>query len=95
MARYGGEEFAILLPHTSLREATPVAERLRKKVQEMVVNSSNDTVKVTISVGLAQSRPSDSPDDLVKRADKALYLAKDSGKNCVRSEIDLITKGLL
>ena len=95
VARYGGEEFAILLPHTSLREATPVAERLRKKVEEACVHVENNPIKVTISLGLAQSRPSDSPDDLIKRADKALYLAKDSGKNCVRSEIDLITKGLL
>ena len=95
VARYGGEEFVILLPNTSLREANPVADRLRKKVQETTVNSSQNPVKVTISLGLAQSRPSDIPDDLVKRADKALYLAKDLGKNCVRSEIDLITKGLL
>ncbi len=95
VARYGGEEFAILLPNTSLRDATPVAERLRKKIEETVINSDGNQVKVTISIGLAQVRPSDSPDDLVKRADKALYLAKESGKNCVRSEIDLLTKGLL
>ncbi len=95
VARYGGEEFAILLPNTSLREASAVAERLRKKVEEATINSDGNSIKVTISLGLAQSRPADGPDDIVKRADKSLYLAKDSGKNCVRSEIDLITKGLL
>ena len=94
-ARYGGEEFVILLPSTSLREANPVADRLRRKVEATSLNSSHNPVSVTISLGLAQSRPSDVPDDLVKRADKALYLAKNLGKNCVKSEIDLITKGLL
>jgi len=85
LVRFGGEEFVILLPELDLRTARLIAERLRQGVAQ------NDTIDtpigslpgVTISVGLARMRASDTLEDLVGRADKALYLAKARGRNRV------------
>ncbi len=90
-ARYGGEEFAILLPFTDETEAAMVAERLRKAVENKVidiekVNTKNDTktIKITISLGIYQFKSSDKTQDLLMNADKALYEAKESGRNMVK-----------
>lgn len=78
-ARYGGEEFAIILPETRLADAYIVAERLRKVVE---TKTSQKAMPVTISVGVA-SWPEDGvmKEELISRADKALYLAKQNGRN--------------
>lgn len=90
-ARYGGEEFAILLPFTDETEAAMVAERLRKAVENKVidiekVNTKNDikTIKITISLGIYQFKSADKTQDLLMNADKALYEAKESGRNMVK-----------
>lgn len=87
VARYGGEEFAIVLPNIA-DEALTVAERLRKKVEELKFfgNDENPEVKKTISLGVAIF-PCDaaSETELVVKADQALYLAKQSGRNQVCS----------
>jgi diguanylate cyclase (GGDEF)-like protein len=70
LARYGGEEFAVLLPDTTLHEATAALARLRIA-----------TPTVTSSAGLAQYQPGETPDELVHRADHALYRAKHTGRN--------------
>jgi len=85
LGRYGGEEFAILLPGTSQHNAaTVLAERIRKKVAEEPVTTDDGVVKVTVSVGVAALDPDmRNPGDLFKRADAALYEAKQAGRNRV------------
>jgi diguanylate cyclase (GGDEF)-like protein len=85
-ARFGGDEFALILPNTSLHRAVTVAERLR-----VVVNSSSfpyegHELQISLSVGVAAARADDSLETLLERADRALYLAKEQGRNQVRSE---------
>lgn len=85
VGRYGGEEFAILLPGTNLRIAEQIAERLRRKISETRVEVDGHVIEVTASFGVA-SFPGDgieSMSDLLKAADKALYQAKDKGRNTV------------
>jgi diguanylate cyclase (GGDEF)-like protein len=80
-ARYGGEEFSILLPQTALSEARAIAERLREKVA--TANFPNR--KVTISIGVAAFAPNiKTPEELISAADKALYEAKNKGRNNVQ-----------
>jgi diguanylate cyclase (GGDEF)-like protein len=85
LGRYGGEEFAILLPGTSQHNAaTILAERIRKKVAEEPIQTDDGVVKVTVSVGVAALDPDmRSTGDLFKRADSALYEAKQAGRNRV------------
>ena len=84
-ARYGGEEFAVILPETDLDSATHVANRIRKRIEEFNFTGQAEPLHVTISIGVAQydfERDKDKR-DLIERADKALYKAKNSGRNCV------------
>jgi diguanylate cyclase len=90
-ARYGGEEFAIILPETGLHDAEIVADQIRVVVagQRIVRKASRRTLgSVTLSIGVSQYRPGETEDDLVGRADAALYTAKRAGRNCVRIETD-------
>ena len=80
-ARYGGDEFAIILPNTSLTDATVVAERMVAVVSSSAIMNRKDEIPVSISVGLGQYGPNDSPDEITSKSDKALYAAKQSGKN--------------
>jgi len=84
--RYGGEEFAVVMPGSAAEDAARIAERIRQRVENC---SSTEpglaSLKVTVSIGLAVSRPDMSPRDLIGGADLALYQAKRSGKNQVRT----------
>ncbi len=87
-ARYGGEEFVILLPNTNKEEAYMVAERLNKAVNNKVIDiekvnikNSTKTIKVTVSIGISEYENSLKPEQLVLNADRALYEAKDTGRN--------------
>lgn len=84
VARYGGEEFSLILPETDRTGAHLAAERIRKRIEENIFKAYDEKLKVTVSIGLAVY-PDDSEDsaDLIEDADKALYLAKSSGKNIV------------
>ncbi|HLA96244.1 MAG TPA: sensor domain-containing diguanylate cyclase, partial [Pyrinomonadaceae bacterium] len=80
-ARYGGEEFAVLLPQTSIEEASQIAERIRRQIERTDFPHRS----VTVSIGIANSTAEvNSPDDLIWAADRALYQAKDRGRNNVR-----------
>jgi diguanylate cyclase (GGDEF)-like protein len=84
IARYGGEEFSAILPETDRAGAILVAERIRKRIEGNIFKAYDEKLKITVSIGLAVY-PDDSEElaDLVERADKALYAAKNSGKNIV------------
>lgn len=88
--RYGGEEFSILLPFTKINEAQMVAERLRKTIEDKVIDISKinpdsevKTIKVTLSLGVYEMKENDNECDLLIKADKALYQAKNTGRNKV------------
>lgn len=84
LGRLGGEEFAVLLPHTDGPEALNVAEKLRNIVEKTDISTGRGTVKVTVSLGVASVLPGeDSPNQLIVRADDALYDAKCAGRNRV------------
>ena len=78
--RWGGEEFLLLMPNTPLEGAELVVERLREKVASSTFSVPS---QVTISIGVSLYMSGEESDELVKRADMALYQAKDSGRNCV------------
>ena len=82
-SRYGGEEFAVLLPYTHIEEAKIVGERLRKAVEATQISIDKKNINVTISMGLAEFSSIETGEDLFKRADRALYEAKESGRNRV------------
>jgi len=93
VARYGGEEFAIILPATGLVAATAVAERIRTMTmsKELRRRKSGESLgRVTVSLGVAECRSSESAQDLVERADNCLYAAKRRGRNCVVSQDHLV-----
>jgi len=84
--RYGGEEFTVVC-NASLLEALEIAGRVRAKVEKTpVAINDNLVVSITASFGVAQYRPGDTPDNIGKRADEALYRAKLSGRNKVCKE---------
>ncbi len=80
LARWGGEEFVALLPETDPSEAARMAERLRRRIE---IEPFPEVGVLTISLGVTNFRNGDTPNTLLKRADTALYKAKDSGRNKV------------
>lgn len=93
VARYGGEEFAVILPATGLMAATNVAERIRETTmsRELRRRKTGDSLgRVTISLGVAEYRRTESIQDLVERADNCLYAAKRRGRNCVVAQDQLV-----
>ncbi|WP_415926613.1 GGDEF domain-containing protein [Lebetimonas sp. JS170] len=77
--RWGGEEFLIILPSTKAKEAVKISEKLRKIIQE----HNFDGLNVTISFGIAELKENDDNISIVNRADRALYKAKEKGRNIV------------
>jgi diguanylate cyclase (GGDEF)-like protein len=87
IGRYGGDEFVALLPETGLSAACQVAERLRKSIAERMIDTKAGRITVTASLGIAvldDEHPT--PESLLDRADQALYVAKQNGRNRIWSQ---------
>lgn len=87
IGRYGGEEFLVILPETDIKAAGIVAEKLRKHIENMVVDFEENKISITVSIGMASIDEYYDEDilikDLINLADKALYQAKREGRNRV------------
>ncbi|MFO7605539.1 MAG: diguanylate cyclase [Desulfurivibrionaceae bacterium] len=84
LCRYGGEEFLVVLPTTELAKALETAERLRRVIEAVIIRIRNQEIRLTISAGVASLREDDTLDSLLYRADNALYIAKEEGRNQVQ-----------
>lgn len=94
-AHYGGEEFVIALPNTALDAATLIADQICSAVmtKELMKRSTGERLgRVTISIGVAELRPTNNAPLLIERADKCLYAAKRNGRNRVICENDIEAK---
>src|SRR6185295_9981771 len=81
VARYGGEEFALLLPAGEMAQVTDSMERVRRAVEGAAFRLEDRTIRVTVSCGAAEPLERETASELVKRADAALYAAKEAGRN--------------
>lgn len=81
--RYGGEEFFIVLPNTKNDQGVMIAERFRKELEALPVECMDTVVRITASFGVAEYRPGESRDEWINRTDKAMYRAKQEGRNRV------------
>jgi len=91
LARWGGEEFAVVLPGTDAGSAMEIAERIRAHAEDAVIPCAGGTdTRVTVSIGVHAVAPvaGDLPDDFIAKADKALYTAKETGRNRVAASRD-------
>ena len=86
--RYGGEEFVVILTETPAETAHIPMERLRKKIENHNFHFNNKNIKVTISTGISSKTDCESIFEMFDDADKALYKAKNSGRNMVKSAVD-------
>lgn len=82
--RWGGEEFLLLLPACSEQDLMAIAERIRVSVQALRLETGTQCVTFTVSIGAHHSNSPQTLDAMLQQVDKALYLAKDAGRNCVR-----------
>ncbi len=91
LGRYGGEEFLLVLSECSIKEAVKVAERIRQVISSTPFTIGDLKLFITISIGIAAtSNPTvETPDELIRKADIALYRAKNSGRNCIRTFPDI------
>ena len=87
-ARYGGEEFFVVLPDTPLQDAVVVAERIRQSVASLTFPGRLEELRVTVSLGVASypAKGVTSVETLIRAADRALYRAKQGGRNRTESE---------
>lgn len=93
--RYGGEEFMMILPQTDLKGARTKAERICQSLRETSCDSLQKGLQITASVGVAQYRDSELAEDVIQRADEALYQAKTTGRDRVTDERQLSASSTL
>jgi len=86
VCRWGGEEFIVLLPTADIHNASLLAEKLRVYIEKSEIDLVGH---VNASFGVSQVREGEDMNEAIARADKALYLAKNNGRNCVKTELDL------
>ena len=84
LGRYGGEEFLIVFPECGGEQARRILERLRENMEAHIIHTpKSGEIQVTLSAGIAELEESDGVEELIRRADKALYHAKNIGRNKV------------
>ena len=83
LARYGGDEFAILLPACNAQEAAIVSQRIRENVAACQIDTGGSKAGVTISLGISEYETGCQLDQLFRQADRAMYAAKEAGRNCI------------
>ncbi|MBO6827101.1 MAG: diguanylate cyclase [Sneathiella sp.] len=96
-ARYGGEEFGIILPETNLQMAARLADTLRQSVSAKKLvkrNTGTNVGKITMSFGVAQYDPTENIETFVSRADRALYKAKEAGRNQVKIDVPVMAEAV-
>jgi diguanylate cyclase (GGDEF)-like protein len=84
--RYGGEEFFVALPNSSLNQASMFGERVRSNLEELSVDCDDGSVTISVSMGIAKFRRGESRDMWISRADRAMYVAKQKGRNRIEIE---------
>jgi two-component system, cell cycle response regulator len=94
VARYGGEEFLVVLPETDLSWASLVGERIRKAIESVQIDFRGKVIRITVSFGVTSvesidTKADDLCDDLIKKADDMLYLAKSEGRNRVKAHLHM------
>ncbi|MEP6874904.1 MAG: diguanylate cyclase [Burkholderiales bacterium] len=87
LARYGGEEFVVVLRRCDVHRGRRVAEALRHNIASSEIGADDGTVSITVSIGLAQWGPGEQLDEVIQRADRTLYRAKQAGRD--RVEVDV------
>lgn len=85
MFRYGGEEFVIVLPETDEAGVLRLAKRIRRRVEKLETRVQDQSIRITVSVGLTTLQEPDDEKTFLTRADEALYKAKRDGRNCIRT----------
>jgi diguanylate cyclase (GGDEF)-like protein len=91
ISRYGGEEFAIILTHTKMNGAMTAAESIRNYIDNALFSYKDQKIVLTISIGISEFNKEDDINSVFERADNALYIAKRSGRNNVKTEKDVTT----
>ncbi len=85
LARYGGEEFVVLLPETEIEDALGALKRLQREITKRFFLHNNDRILITFSAGVTQVVPNEDRNQIIARADAAMYSAKRAGKNRVEA----------
>ena len=88
MTRFGGDEFAVILRNATAADGGRLAERFLAAVRQLEVPGPRETVKVTVSIGVAEALLGEPADSWFARADRALYEAKAAGCDCVATAAD-------
>ena len=83
--RFGGEEFVALMPETSLADAMPALDTIRAAIANAAFNYKDQPISITLSIGVTEFKTGDDIESAFVRADEALYAAKSSGRNCIKS----------
>ncbi len=82
ISRWGGEEFLIVLLETDRKNSYDVAEKVRKNIENLKIKCLDKAIKITITIGISEYEEDTNIDDIIKRADMALYIGKSRGRNC-------------
>jgi diguanylate cyclase (GGDEF)-like protein len=82
LTRFGGEKYACVLPNMSLARAATFAERIRETIADFIYHMDDCDLRITVSVGYAAAQPDETTGQLIQLADRALYAAKQAGRNC-------------